>query len=111
MRVSAYIAILATAVPAVWSLPSGLVTKQFKVPTCAAEKCLASTNGTFIATSAYNGTAPSDLGGLCSLPQDDITRYVQTVQPCIDGPYGEKACTEGAIYRKSFCIAQEMTRH
>ncbi|KAF9700930.1 hypothetical protein EKO04_001147 [Ascochyta lentis] len=108
MKTAAYIAVIAAAVPAVWSLPSGLITKSFKVPTCGAETCLASSNGTFIATGASNGTAPNDLGRLCSLPQEDVTRYVQTVQPCIDGDAGKAACTEGAVYQykdllKSVC--------
>lgn len=101
MKTAAYIAVIAAAVPAVWSLPAGLVARQFRVPTCGAETCLASTNGTFAATGASNGTAPYDLAGICSLPQEDVTRYVQTVQPCIDGDAGKQACTAGAIYRKS----------
>lgn len=110
MKTFAYIVVIAAAVPAVWSLPSGLVTKQFKVPTCGAETCLAATNGTFVATGASNGTAPNDLGRLCSFPQEDVTRYVQTVQPCIDGDAGKSVCTAGAIYQykdllKSVCAS------
>lgn len=52
-------------------------------------------------TGASSGVVPNDLGALCSLSQEDLTRYVQTVQPCIDGDVGKKACTAGAIYRKS----------
>ncbi|UPX10361.1 uncharacterized protein EKO05_0001025 [Ascochyta rabiei] len=115
MKITAYVAVIAAAVPAVWSLPSGLVAKSFKVPTCGAETCLASSNGTFIATGASNGTAPSDLGQLCSLPQEDVTRYVQTVQPCIDGDAGRANCTEGAIYQykdllKSVCASDAYHR-
>lgn len=54
-----------------------------------------------MATGATSGTAPNDLVGLCSVSQEDLTRYVQTVQPCIDGDEGKKACTSGAVYRKS----------
>ncbi|KAF2625686.1 hypothetical protein BU25DRAFT_297929, partial [Macroventuria anomochaeta] len=96
---AAYITVIAAAVPAVWSLPAGLVARQFQVPTCGAETCLASTNGTFVAAGAPNGTAPNDLAKICSLPQEDVTRYVQTVQPCIDGDAGNKTCTAGAIYQ------------
>lgn len=101
MKTFTYIAVIAAAVPAVWSLPAGLVSRQFKVPTCGAEACLATTNGTFVASGASNGTAPNDLGRLCSLPQADLTTYVESVQPCIDGDAGKAVCTPGAIYRKS----------
>lgn len=101
MKAATYFAVIAAAVPAVWSLPAGFVLRQFQVPTCGAETCLASTNGTFEAAGASNGTAPYDLGKICSLPQEDVTRYVQTVQPCIDGDAGKAKCSAGAIYRKS----------
>lgn len=101
MKTAAYIAFIAAALPAVWSLPQGRVLRRFDLPTCGAEACLASTNGTFVATGASNGIAPASLARICSLPQDDVTRYVQTVQPCIDGDVGKKKCTAGAIYRKS----------
>lgn len=101
MKTATYFAVIAAAVPAVWSLPAGLVLRQFQVPSCGAETCLPSTNGTFVTASAPNGTAPYDLGKICSLPQDDITLYVQTVQPCIDGDAGKAKCSEGAISRKS----------
>lgn len=105
MKTATYFAIITAAVPAVFSLPANVVSRQFNytVPSCGAATCLPSSNpslnGTFVATGASNGTAPSDLGAICSLPQDDVTRYVQTVQPCIDGTPG-KVCTAGAIYRR-----------
>lgn len=100
MKTTAYIAVIAAAIPAVWSLPAGLSTRQFKVPTCGAEACLASTSGNFATNGAPNGTAPSDLGGICSLGQENVNQYTKTVQPCIDGEAGKQACTPGAIYRK-----------
>lgn len=105
MKTTTYIVAIAAAVPAVFSLPANLASRQFTLPSCGAAVCLPSsdpsTNGTFVAAGASNGTAPSDLGAICSLPQDDVTRYVQTVQPCIDGAPG-KVCTAGAIYRKFY---------
>lgn len=101
MKTTTYTALIAAAIPAVWSLPAGLSARQFKLPTCGAEACLASTGGSFVASNASIGTAPGDLKGLCSLPQEDVNQYVETVQPCIDGDAGKKACTAGAIYRKS----------
>jgi hypothetical protein len=109
MKTSAYIAVIAAAVPAVWSLPQGLVGRQFTFPTCSAEKCLASTNGTFVATGASNGTAPSNLAGLCSLPQDDLNRYVQTVKPCIDAR-ATNNCTAGAIYQYKQLLKDECAK-
>lgn len=106
MKTAIYIALVTAAAPAVWSLPASIVARQFKVPTCGAETCLASTNGTFVATGASNGTAPNDLGRICSLPQNDVTRYVQTVQPCIDNAEETKKCTAGAIERK-LCWLQQ----
>ena len=108
MKISAYIAVITAAVPAVWSLPQGLVGRQFTFPTCNAEKCLASTNGTFVATGASNGTAPRNLAGLCSLPQDDLNLYVQTVKPCIDDN-ATNNCTAGAVYRKSNSMSDDET--
>ncbi|KAF3011176.1 hypothetical protein E8E13_011559 [Curvularia kusanoi] len=96
MKTAIYVALVTAAAPAAWSLPAS-VTRQFKLPTCGAETCLASTNGTFVATGASNGTAPSDLGRICSLPQEDVTRYVQTVQPCIQRAKETNICTAGAI--------------
>src|SRR5690242_4540451 len=101
MKTAAYIAVVAAAIPSVWSLPAGLSSRQFKVPACGAEACLASTGGNFVTNGTSNGTAPSDLGGICSLSQADVNQYVRTVQPCIDGDAGKKACTGGAIDRKS----------
>lgn len=110
MKTATYFAIIAAAVPAVLSLPANLISRQFTVPSCGAASCLPSTNpsinGTFVAAGASNGTAPSDLGSICSLPQDDVTRYVQTVQPCIDD-VRSKVCTAGAIYRRF--LAREET--
>ncbi|KAJ8114501.1 hypothetical protein OPT61_g3637 [Boeremia exigua] len=97
MKTAAYVALVAAAIPAVWSLPASFTPKPFNVPTCGAESCLASSNGTFVANGTSNGTAPNDLGRICSLPQADVTSYVETVQPCIDGEAGKKACSEGAI--------------
>ena len=102
MKTTTFITVIAAAVPAVWSLPASVALRSFAIPTCGAETCLASTNGTFVTTVAPNGTAPNDLGRICSLPQEDVTRYVQTVEPCIDGDAGKNACTPGAIYRKSY---------
>ncbi len=101
MKAAIYISIVAATIPTVWSLPAAATPKPFAIPTCGAELCLASPNSTFAAGGASNGTAPNDFGRICSLPQDDVTRYVQTVQPCIDGEEGKKACSAGAIYRKS----------
>ncbi|KAI8938577.1 hypothetical protein NX059_004456 [Plenodomus lindquistii] len=87
------LATLLTVLPAAWSLPNNLSIRQFKLPTCKAESCLATTNGTF-------GACPtSDLACLCSLNQTEVTRYVSIVQPCIDGNEGKAACTDGARYQ------------
>ncbi|KAF3035707.1 hypothetical protein E8E12_007125 [Didymella heteroderae] len=119
MKAATYFAVIAAAVPAVLSLPASLVSRQFTVPSCGAAACLPSTNpslnGTYVATGASNGTAPSDLGGICSLPQDDVTRYVETVQPCIDSEPG-KVCSAGAIYQykdllKTVCAQSNKTVH
>ncbi|KAL5113235.1 hypothetical protein ACEQ8H_008902 [Pleosporales sp. CAS-2024a] len=40
------------------------------------------------------------MAGLCAglaMKQSDITRYVATVQPCLDGKEGQDNCTDGAI--------------
>jgi hypothetical protein len=34
------------------------------------------------------------------MDQSEVTRYVSTVQPCIDGDAGKETCTDGAIDRK-----------
>jgi len=99
MKTAIFITAIAAAVPAVWSLPASVASRSFVIPTCGAETCLASTNGNFVATGAPNGIAPNDLGRICSLPQEDVTRYVETVKPCVDGDVGKKACTPGAIYQ------------
>jgi hypothetical protein len=59
------------------------------------EICFADTDG------AFDACATNDLACLCSLDQSEVTRYVDTVQPCIDGDAGREACTAGAIYRES----------
>lgn len=110
MKTAAYIAFIAAAVPAAWSLPQGLVGRQFSLPTCSAETCLTSTNGTFVATGASNGTAPSNLAGLCSLPQEDLNRYTQTVQPCIDSSVSSKQCTAGAVYQYKDVLKTECAK-
>ncbi|KAF3045800.1 hypothetical protein E8E11_008532 [Didymella keratinophila] len=113
MKIATYFAIIAAAVPAVFSLPANLVSRQFALPSCGAAACLPSSspsmNGTFVATGASNGTAPSDLGALCSLPQDEVSRYVQTVQPCIDGAPGT-VCTAGAIYQYKDLLKTECAK-
>jgi hypothetical protein len=113
MKTATYLAVIAAAMPAVFSLPANLFSRQFTVPSCGAAACLPSTNpstnGTFVATGASNGTAPSDLGAICSLPQDDVTRYVQTVQPCIDGAPG-KVCSAGAIYQYKDLLKTECAK-
>jgi hypothetical protein len=58
------------------------------------EMCLVDTSGIF------DGCAPYDLVCLCNLDEDELSRYVTTVHPCIDGPLGSEMCTDGAIYRK-----------
>jgi hypothetical protein len=103
MKTTTFIAVIAAAVPAVWSLPASVASRSFAIPTCGAETCLA--------TGAPNGTAPNDLGRICSLPQEDVTRYVETVKPCVDGDAGKKACTPGAIYRKSYMPAKVTEEH
>lgn len=115
MKTTTFITVIAAAVPAVWSLPASVALRSFAIPTCGAETCLASTNGTFVTTVAPNGTAPNDLGRICSLPQEDVTRYVQTVEPCIDGDAGKNACTPGAIYQykdllKTVCALPEYSK-
>lgn len=99
------LAIIAAVLPVSWSLPAELAVRQFKVPTCAAEQCLVETPGLF------DACAPSDLACLCSLDQCEVTRYVSTVQPCLDGAAGKAACTAGAIdqYKdllKSVCAGE-----
>lgn len=110
MKTTSYIALIAAAIPSVWSLPTSLAARQFKVPTCGAEACLASTGGSFVASNASNGTSPSDLKALCSLPQADVDEYVKTVQPCIDGEEGKAACTEGAIYQYKQLLQDECAK-
>jgi hypothetical protein len=61
---------------------------------CAQKTCLDATNGLF------DACEPHDLKCLCSLKQSEITRYVEMVQPCIDGDEGSDICTDGAIYRQ-----------
>ncbi|KAH7371565.1 hypothetical protein BKA66DRAFT_423905 [Pyrenochaeta sp. MPI-SDFR-AT-0127] len=90
---NAYLAVIAAILPAVWSLPAELAVRQYKLPTCGAEYCLVETPGLF------DACAPSDLACLCSLEQSEVTRYVSTVQPCLDGVAGEATCTPGAIYQ------------
>lgn len=48
----------------------------------------------------FDGCAPGNLVCLCNLPQDDVDRYVETVQPCLDGEPGKKTCTLGAVASK-----------
>ncbi|KAF1925857.1 uncharacterized protein M421DRAFT_7620 [Didymella exigua CBS 183.55] len=110
MKTVTYFAVIVAAIPAVWSLPAGLILRQFQVPTCGAETCLASTNGTFVAASASNSTDPYDLGKICSLPQEDVTRYVETVQPCIDGDAGKANCSVGAIYQYKDLLKTECAK-
>lgn len=106
MKTTSYIAAIAAAIPAVWSLPASFAARQFQVPSCGAETCLAATNGTFVSAASPNGTAPSDLARICSLPQEDVTLYVDTVKPCVNGAAGKKACSAGAIDRKSYPLEQ-----
>ncbi|KAH6644434.1 hypothetical protein C7974DRAFT_439765 [Boeremia exigua] len=110
MKIAAYLTIVATAIPTVWALPAGLMARQFTVPTCGAEACLASTNGTFVSPAASNGTAPGDFARICSLPQDEVSRYVQTVQPCLNGKEGKKACTPGAISQYKSILETECAK-
>ncbi|KAJ4367967.1 hypothetical protein N0V86_009808 [Didymella sp. IMI 355093] len=110
MKTATYFAVIAAAVPAVWCLPAGLVSRQFQVPTCGAETCLASTNGTFMTAGTSNGTAPYDLGRICSLPQEDVTHYVETVRPCVDGDVGKAKCSAGAIYQYKDLLKTECAK-
>ena len=59
------------------------------------EECLVATNKLF------DGCEPSDLACLCRLEQSEVTRYVETVQPCLNGDIGREKCTTGAIFRES----------
>jgi hypothetical protein len=61
--------------------------------TSSQEVCLAETNGLF------DACAPNNLACLCSLDQDELSRYVSIIQLCIDGDVGHTECTDGAIYR------------
>ncbi|KAH9880967.1 hypothetical protein J1614_001460 [Plenodomus biglobosus] len=102
----ATLAIFLAVLPAARSLPNDLSIRQFKLPTCQAEACLATTNGTF------DACPPSDLACLCSLNQPEIARYVSMVQPCIDGDEGQAACTDGARYQykdvlKTVCASKQ----
>jgi hypothetical protein len=83
------LAIVAALLPAVHGFPTS---EPFKVPTCASEQCLTTTNGRF------DDCKTDDLVCLCDLEQTEVTRYVSTVQPCIDGKAGHNACTGGAIW-------------
>jgi len=101
---STTLGIFLTMLPAVWSLPTDLSIRQFKLPTCAADTCL--TDGTF------DACPPSDLACLCKLDQAEVTRYVSTVQSCIDGEKGKQACTDGARYQykdvlKTVCASEQ----
>jgi len=103
---STTLAILATVLPAAWSLPAELPVRQFKLPTCGAESCLVETPGLFDACTA------GDLGCLCTLEQSEVTRYVSIVQPCLDGDVGKATCTDGAIYQykdllKTVCASDQ----
>lgn len=49
----------------------------------------------------FDGCAPGNLVCLCNLDQDNVSRYVRTVQPCLDGEAGRKSCTAGAVASKS----------
>ncbi|KAF2850319.1 hypothetical protein T440DRAFT_110920 [Plenodomus tracheiphilus IPT5] len=100
------LAVFLAVLPAVWSLPNDLSLRQFKLPTCKAASCLSTTNGTF------DACPPSDLGCLCSLNQTEINRYVNIVQPCIDGDEGRANCTYGARYQykdvlKTVCASEQ----
>ncbi|EMD92844.1 hypothetical protein COCC4DRAFT_170205 [Bipolaris maydis ATCC 48331] len=86
MIVSGSIVALVSLLPAVWSVPTNYTNK---LPTCGANECL--TDGYF------DGCAPGNLVCICNLEQDDVDRYVKTVQPCLDGEPGKKACTLGAV--------------
>lgn len=103
---TSYIAVFAAVFPTVWSLPTAPSARQFKPPTCGAEQCLAATNGEF------DACKPNDLACLCRLEQSEVTRYVETVQPCINGDIVPKSCTAGAIYQykdllKTVCASKE----
>ncbi|KAL6711713.1 hypothetical protein ACN47E_004647 [Coniothyrium glycines] len=88
---SAIFALIATAAPAAWSLPA----EPKPVPTCAAEQCL---QGEPI-PGLFDGCAPNKLDCICGQNQTEVTRYVKTVQKCIDDKnIGGKACTAGAQY-------------
>ncbi|KAF1840333.1 uncharacterized protein K460DRAFT_410927 [Cucurbitaria berberidis CBS 394.84] len=96
------LAVLAAVIPTIWSLPTELALREYKLPTCGAESCLVQT------AEVFDACAPSDLACLCTLEQSEVTRYVNTVQPCIDGDAGKAACTDGARYQykdllKSVC--------
>ncbi|EDU44414.1 CFEM domain containing protein [Pyrenophora tritici-repentis] len=81
-----------TIFPAVYTLPTThLLSRQSKLPTCGATKCLATTNGLF------DGCAPGDLVCICTLEQSEVDRYVSTVQPCLDGEAGKAECTAGGV--------------
>ncbi|CAO2652278.1 Nn.00g005610.m01.CDS01 [Neocucurbitaria sp. VM-36] len=97
---NAVLAFIAAALPTVWSLPAQLDVRQNKLPTCGAETCLTETPGLF------DACEPNDLGCLCSLQQSEVTRYVGTVQPCIDGEPGKVACTDGARYQYKDLLKQ-----
>ncbi|CAA9959263.1 hypothetical protein CFE70_010609 [Pyrenophora teres f. teres 0-1] len=90
MKLSSSVFAIFTILPAVWTLPTNLL-RESKLPTCGASQCLATTNGLF------DGCAPGDLTCICTLEQSEVDRYVTTVQPCLDGEPGKKACTAGAV--------------
>ncbi|KAF2124144.1 hypothetical protein P153DRAFT_390694 [Dothidotthia symphoricarpi CBS 119687] len=100
MKFTTAIAFFAAVLPAV-CLPTA---RQFNLPTCGAETCL--TDGVF------DACAPGDLACLCTLEQSEVTRYVETVQSCLDGEAGQAACTAGAIYQykdllKTVCATEQ----
>jgi hypothetical protein len=57
-----------------------------------------------VADGYFDRCAPGNLVCLCNLEQSEVTRYVNTVQPCLDASLkvtGEAGCTAGAVYRQS----------
>ncbi|KAF2029982.1 hypothetical protein EK21DRAFT_112461 [Setomelanomma holmii] len=83
------LALMAAAIPTIVAFPMTTFARQYIPPTCGVDQCLAG--------GLFDGCKPADLGCLCSLEQDEVTRYVSVVQPCIDGAPGKDECTAGAI--------------
>lgn len=100
---STLLALLATAVPAVWSLPTSIPAEPHGVPSCAADLCLQDEP----VPGLFDSCNPSDLGCICGQQQDEVARFVDKVQTCIDNPaQGGKACTAGGRYEYKSLLAK-----